>query len=183
VIDPEIAAAAVNVLDKERSYFRNKRGDPTRIQFSMESEVALTPKQIMVKAFDILITKLERVKASVNNEEVDTGFLTTREASPGYEFVFKNEDDTLGNLLQSLIYNDTIRKAKPLQSSEPTLTYVGYCCPHPLDPVMVLRLVIDPDTEQTPTADTYKTFFRSHVDRIHAMLTGLRAAWMDFAPK
>jgi len=193
VVDPEVAATAANVLDKERSYFKNRRGDPTRIQFSLESEVALTPKQIMEKAFDVLLGKIERVRAAINNEEIDVGFLTTRQPQngmTGFEFVFKNEDDTLGNLLQSLIYNETIRKGgkQPI----PALSYVGYCCPHPLDPTMVLRLVIDDGNNENKeeeqaaaiaTPDAYKTIFRTHVDRIHGVLTGLKAAWMDFAPK
>ena len=187
VIDPEAAAKTQNVLDKERSYYRNSRGDPTRIQFSMESEGALTPKNIMEMAFNVLIGKVERAQAAISNEEVDADYLTTRQAplTPGFEFLFKNEDDTLGNLFQSLIYNETIRKGA--KQSSPPLSYVGYCCPHPLDPTMVLRLVIDPDAATSPTSpatpDTYKAIFKSHVDRIHGILVGLRASWMDFAPK
>ena len=188
VVDPDAAANAANVLDKERAYFRNKRGDPTRIQFSMESEGALTPKNIMDMAFKVILGKLERVQASISNEEVaieDGNYLTTRKSpnGPGFELLFKNEDDTLGNLFQSLIFNETIRKGD--KQPAPALSYVGYCCPHPLDPTMVLRLVMDPETtdETAATPEAYKAMFSAHVDRIHGMITGLRAAWLEFAPK
>ena len=178
MVDPEAAANASNILDKERSFYQNKRGDPTRIQFSMETESALTPKQIVDKAFQVLIDKVERGKDMATMRSND--YITTR-ATPngaGYEFLFANEDDTLGNMLQSLIYNETIRK--PAQPS-PAVTYVGYCCPHPLDPTMVLRLVVD--EKEQPTPDTYVTLFNAHMQRIYGILVGLRSAWNDFAPK
>ena len=178
IIDPETAAHADNMLDKERAYYRNKRGDPTRIRFAMESEGNLTPKIIVDKAFQVILEKVERTQAALAGE--DNNYITARTTPNGlgYEFVFMNEDDTLGNLFQSLIFNETIRKT---QQSSPVVTYVGYGCPHPLDPSMVVRLVID--DEEKPTADMYKALFSAHVDRIHGFLTGLRADWLDFAPK
>lgn len=179
VVDPEAAANATNILDKERAFYQNNRGDPTRIRFAMESEGALTPKVIVGKAFDVLLKKIEKAQASMEGE--DNGYLQIRPTTndgKGYEFVFMNEDDTLGNLLQSLIYNETIRKTK---QQSPKVVYVGYCCPHPLDPTVVVRIVIDDDDK--PSADDYKTLFKSHLDRIHGLLTGLRADWVDFAPK
>lgn len=179
VVDPEAAANADNVLDKERAYFRNNRGDPTRIRFAMESEGALSPKIIVDKAFQVILDKIERAQAALSGEDNDYIIMRdTLNGGKGFEFVFANEDDTLGNLIQSIIYNETIRKTN---QSSPVVTYVGYCCPHPLDPSVVLRLVIN--DEEAPTHDMYKTLFSAHIDRIHGIMTGLRAAWDDFAPK
>lgn len=181
VVNPEAAAGATNILDKERCYYKDKRGDPTRIHFSIETECALTPKELVDRAFSVVLDKLERALAAIQNP--DDAYVTHRPAKDtrGREFVFQNEDDTLGNLIQSLTYNETLRK----KQTTPFVTYVGYCCPHPLDPTMVVRLVAQ-ETEEDDTEvpeDTYVNIFRSHVQRIQAMLTGLRAAWDDFAPK
>jgi len=180
IVDPEAAQQFTLPLDKERAYFKNKRGDPTRIHFAIESEGALTPKQLVHMAFDVLNEKLERTKNILSGNADGEGFLVSRFAqngTKGFEFVFNNEDDTLGNLLQSLIYNETLRKREQLP---PIVSYVGYFCPHPLDPTMVVRLVID--GEDVP-AETYAGVFLTHVTRIQGIIAGLKAAWEDFAPR
>jgi len=131
-------------------------------------------------AFDVLLEKLERTKNILSGNADGEGFLVARFAqngTKGFEFVFNNEDDTLGNLLQSLIYNETLRKR---EQQPPVVSYVGYFCPHPLDPTMVVRLVID--GEDVPT-ETYTGVFLTHVTRIEGIIAGLKAAWEDFAPR
>lgn len=183
MVDNEAASQITNILDKERAFVKNQYGDPTSIQFAVESEVALTPKQIMAMAFDVIIGKLERVTNAISNSEIDAGYLTIRESlngMAGFEFVFLNEDYTLGNLLQSLIYNETIRKGD--QQPHPKLSYVGFCCPHPLDPTMVLRLVIEGEQE-AKSVDAYKSILKTHTDKIYDKLVALKTEWLDFAPK
>ena len=180
IVDPDAAQKLAQPLDKERAYFKNARGDPTRIHFAIETESALTPKQLVHMAFDVLLEKLERTKNILSGNADGEGFLVARFAqngTKGFEFVFNNEDDTLGNLLQSLIYNETLRKR---EQQPPVVSYVGYFCPHPLDPTMVVRLVID--GEDVPT-ETYTGVFLTHVTRIEGIMAGLKAAWEDFAPR
>ncbi len=122
-----------NVLDKERTYHKNKYGDPTHFIFEIESECGLTPKYLVSKAIEILMNKLHKVIQDLDD-------IQTKRAKSGYEFHFKDEDDTLGNILQSLMHNSLVREKK-------LISYVGYYCPHPLDSLMVLKIIFEEDKE------------------------------------
>ena len=140
--DPELAAKATNVLDKERAYARNQYGDPTSFLFHIECEAGLTPYYLVLKVFEILKNKLERTITELYQEPSSYVSYAPSERGTGFNFSFKNEDDTYGNLLQSLMYNHYIRQKKPTEKGK-QVTYVGYVCPHPLEQVMNFNVVID----------------------------------------
>ena len=191
--DPRIASEVSGILEKERAYYKDSRGDPTHIHFAIESECALTPRYLVNKAFEILIAKVRNNLTLTPPRVVIRPVAATLMATPavagapgasdnatnlGYEFVFANEDDTLGNLLQSIIFNETIRK-------ESDVTYVGYYCPHPLDPSMVLRLCVknmEAVGEGGDAEGRVIEILKAQMQKILALLETLQAEWNDFAP-
>lgn len=193
--DPRIASEVSGILEKERAYYKDSRGDPTHIHFAIESECALTPRYLVNKAFEILIAKVRNNLTLTPPRVVIRPVAATLMATPavagapgdangasnanlGYEFVFANEDDTLGNLLQSIIFNETIRK-------ESDVTYVGYYCPHPLDPSMVLRLCVknmEAVGEGGNAEGRVIEILKAQMQKILALLETLQAEWNDFAP-
>jgi DNA-directed RNA polymerase subunit L len=201
--DPRIASEVSGILEKERAYYKDSRGDPTHIHFAIESECALTPRYLVNKAFEILIAKVRNNLTLTPPRVVIRPVAATLMATPavagpgasgapkaiesnanlGYEFVFANEDDTLGNLLQSIIFNETIRK-------ETDVTYVGYYCPHPLDPSMVLRLCVKNmeavgagvGSEGGDAEGRVIEILKAQMQKILALLETLQAEWNDFAP-
>jgi DNA-directed RNA polymerase subunit L len=179
--DPKLAAAATNMLDKERAYLRNKFGDPTAFNFALETETGLSVKYIFGKAINVLSDKLDMVATEIKN--ADSTKVTMKELTTavdatgatnvvGVEFTFNNEDDTLGNILQSLIHVHNVRKG-----DESAISYVGYLCPHPLEPRMLLTI----RSGKLATVNDYITFLSGECARIQEILDGVKSEWDIFA--
>lgn len=151
------------VLDKERAYLRNEYGDPTAIKFEIESECALTPKYLVSKAIEILMQKLDKVileladadskyvkladtsAEAIEGAGADAG---TKGSANSRMFIFTEETDTLGNFLQSYMHDHYIRDKNPTSKNK-QVSYVGYLCPHPLEKVMHLTVIIDRDAKES----------------------------------
>lgn len=175
--DPLSAAQAQGVLDKERAYIRNEFNDPIAFRFQVEPYTALTPQYLVSKAFDILRSKLQKIITELYQDPSD--YVQTRvwtgEDGFGQEFVFQNEDDTIGNLLQSLMYNYYILGQKPTEHGR-TVNYVGYICPHPLEPIMILRIVF---SEEAPLSEYIEALAES-CRRIDADMQAIQTEWIRF---
>ena len=142
IVDPKRADLVSNVLDKERAFYRNAFGEPTSFKFELESETGLSAKYIVDKAISILLDKIEMVINEVRNADSEKVTITEKEVDKSkdeqivkcVEYTFNKEDDTLGNILQSLMHNKYIR------TNDKDIEYVGYLCPHPLEPRMLLNI-------------------------------------------
>lgn len=141
--------AKFDCLDADRHFYVNEYGDPCRFLFKIESECALSPNHLFNSAIRVLKHKLLELKSVIDNDEQrEEGQISEKiqiekfDAIPGcYQFVFVEEDDTVGNILQSFIMQKYIRNGELFQGY--TVVYVGYCVPHPLDRKMVVRLVLE----------------------------------------
>ena len=122
-------------IEQERNYYKNEYGDPLQIKVDIEAVAALSPRYLVGKAIAILIDKVKTFMAT-------EAFSTPKRTDGGCEFHIEGEDDTLGNILQSLTHNHYIRD-KHETSRQKTLTYVGYYCPHPLETCVVVKLCME----------------------------------------
>jgi len=157
--DPKLLAQLPensSILDKERCYFRNEYGDPTAIKFEMEMECGLTAKYLISKALEILMNKLDRILVEIISDKSEYITMQVPETNNGYMFTFDNENDTLGNFLQSNMHNHYIR-AKNLTAHNKSISYVGYMCPHPLEKVMQLVVIIQNKESTSGTSGTTGT--------------------------
>lgn len=174
--DPTQASKVEGILEKERAYIKNEYQEPTAIEFSIEIENGGAMKQhqavryVMGKAFENLIDKLDK---TVQHEDTH---VVCKVIENGFEFVFENEDDTLGNLLQSLMYNRHIRGGEMYQNVN--ISYVGYTCPHPLDPTMILRIMFE-DKKQRDESFAW-SLLTDNCSRIRSILTGMSNEWHQF---
>ncbi len=175
--DPVESAKADGILNKERAFIRNEYNEPTAIEFSFEIENGNAMKDtdaaryLVTKAIDVLVQKLD--KALLHDEE----YVTCKEISNGFEFTFENEDDTLGNLLQSLMFNRHVREGNPYQDVK--ISYVGYVCPHPLDPTMVLKIMFEDDTVKHDTSYAW-SLLMDNCSWIRGILMGITNEWLRF---
>jgi len=126
-----------NILDKERSYHKNIYGDPSKINFQIETINGLSYKYLFNKALNIIIEKLENLITKLINKEIDIEPVSNCENS--YNFQINDEDDTLGNIIQSLIHNKYIRE----NTNNKLCYYVGYICPHPLINQLIVRFTLN----------------------------------------
>lgn len=170
-----------DVLQRERNYIKNDYGDPTAIQFSMEPELGLTPKYLVAKALEILRTKAETVDRELElNPSEKVLFEKHPEIPDTYDLHIQFEDDTFGNLFQSLVYNEYIRATKKILDDKFTMSYIGYYAPHPLDPKIVIRMTLKNDEGITATATEFKTAFKTCLRLVNHTLKDVYDAWIRF---
>ena len=182
--DPKEADKKTNILDKERSYYKNKYGDPVRFKFDIESiNHNIGPKYLVSKSLDIIINKLNLLKQELNKEASDKVKIQQFQDIQGtYEFIIEDEDDTLGNIIQSYIHNHFIRENNKYKDKI-SCTYIGYICPHPLKSLMILRIsledVSDPNSPNSP--NIFASFLEDYCSIIADELSSLKNEWSKFA--
>jgi DNA-directed RNA polymerase I and III subunit RPAC1 len=140
-----------NALDQYKNFKKNKYDEPNEFIFQIESECRLRPTYLFFKGLKILISKLENfiINLSANNDSIIINQLGN--VDNFYQISIKNEDHTLLNTLQCLIYKQNFQGTdgsnfleKSLQKNK-VLDYIGYYQPHPLDNLIYLKLKFNAD--------------------------------------
>lgn len=166
--DEKEAEKKDNVLDKQRSYYKNIYGDPSKINFQIEPLNGLSYKYLFKKALDIIIDKIENLNIKLTNNEIKIE--EVQNCPNSFNFHIDDEDDTLGNLIQSIIHNKYIR------ANDNKCTYVGYICPHPLINQLIVRFTLDSDNK-----DDFYTFFIENLKDIIKIIEKIRSDWNAFS--
>ena len=180
--DPKEADKKTNILDKERSYYKNKYGDAVRFKFDIESiNHNIGPKYLVSKSLDIIIGKLELLRRELNNTDAATKVKIQQfqDIAGTYEFIIEDEDDTLGNIIQSHIHNHFIRENNKYKDKI-SCTYIGYICPHPLKSLMILRISLENAGGASDTK-IFSAFLDDNCAIIAEELSKIKNDWMKFA--
>jgi len=166
-----------NVLDKHRSFHKNKYGDPSKIEFQIETVNALSYKYLFSKAIDIIIEKLNDIIYKLEIKTIPIEKVDTYEYS--YNFHIDNEDDTIGNLIQSLIHNKYIRDNydNKIKYKDHKFNYIGYICPHPLINKLIIRITL----ENTTNTDIYYEFLIDNCKEIIKKMEDINNQFKQFA--
>jgi DNA-directed RNA polymerase subunit L len=92
-----------------------------------------------------------------------------------YEFIIDNEDDTLGNIIQSYVHNNYVRNKRNVNNM--ACKFIGYICPHPLKSTMIIRITLDNITD--------KYMFIAFMDKVCKEIVGelvdIKTKWNKFA--
>ena len=123
-----------DTLMKYRFFYKNKYGEPSIFHFKIDSECGLHPEELFTQALDTLIAKLNTFAEECASPT--TSITVNKVNATLHDVVIENEDFTLLNVLQSILYNTLIRD----QKTNKVLEYIGYHQPHPLDNKMVLKM-------------------------------------------
>lgn len=178
--NPALAKEKESVLDKERAYFTNEYGEANAVQFEIEPiNNNIGPRYLVNKAIEILIAKLETLITNITSRDIGTNGvkLTQFDNLPNtYEFNIENEDDTLGNIIQSIIHNKYVRNTKATVENM-RCSYIGYICPHPLKTEMILRITLENETNPT----SFIKFLETNCMVIIDMLTNMKTEWNKFS--
>jgi DNA-directed RNA polymerase subunit L len=123
---------------------RDDNGDPKSFLFKIESIGQLNPVFIFQSGVKLLGQRMRDIKVELStlyssrHEETKT-FKSPRVTliadNDEYLMTFKNEDHTLGIILQDML----LRIAKDKDPENYDKWFVGYRIPHPLTPEMVMR--------------------------------------------
>lgn len=136
-VGDKIGEIIVDEIYIERNYKKNEYGEPTDVRFLFESVNNLSGEYLIKASIQIIINKLEKIKNALKDDNENKKLLELKAVNEtSYEFVFSEEDDTIGNILQSYIHNKYVR------AKDTKCTYVGYVCVHPLQYTMNLRITL-----------------------------------------
>jgi len=122
-------------MEIQRCYKMDPSGEPYSFDFIVESIGVLKPAYIIGRAIEILQKKL-LAYASIDSGDLPES-VKMRPADArmkGFDFMFQQEDHTLGNLLSTWMEKNLMDKE---------ITFVGYKVPHPLRDEMLLRVGVE----------------------------------------
>ena len=127
-------------MEAARCYLE-ENGEPYSFDFTVETVGVLTPVYILARAISLIQAKCIRY-ASINVGDLPETLKVVPADSQlqGFDFIFDQEDHTLGNLFQTWIEQNL------MDSGE--ISFAGYKVPHPLRDQMVLRIGVEKDGQQ-----------------------------------
>lgn len=129
-LNPKQAEVRYNTLDYQRAFHKNEYNEPDQFIFNIEPECILSTKEIFQQSLEYLIDKIDNLidfketKITVSNEK------------DFYKIILNDETHTIGNLLQSILYNIHVREKKSKQ-----ISFIGYFVPHPLEKRVFMKIV------------------------------------------
>lgn len=130
-------------MEIDRVYLKDESGEPYSFDCVVESVGVLNPYYIVKRAIEVGIDLCRRY-SNMNQAGLPENVYVQPASSriKGYDFIFTEEDHTLGNLLQSYIdYN--------MMGSGSGVDFVGYKVPHPLRDEMVLCIGVEDGSDET----------------------------------
>jgi len=135
--DIEFKAKNWKLLEGLRYVYKNS------FDYVIESVGIYDNEEIMIKSCNILLSKLNNIKQMILEDDIEIiESLSTLENS--YDIILKNEDYTIGNILNYELYSQHYENTK-------ILNYVGFKKKHPHDTDSLLRIAFSekPDSRQT----------------------------------
>jgi DNA-directed RNA polymerase subunit L/DNA-directed RNA polymerase alpha subunit len=163
-------------LDIYRYFKKNKYDEPNEFIFLIESECGLRPTYLFFKGLLILNEKLELFieNLKTNNESVDITQMGN--VDNFYQIGIKNEDHTLLNTLQCMIYKQNFQKSTTVSKK---IEYIGYFQPHPLDNLMYIKIKFNADLKTDK--EFTKTFMIEEVQKSITDIHIIIKDWIKFS--
>lgn len=172
-------------LELERGYARNAYGDPVAFRFELEPVTGLSAYYLVSKAFETLAKKALTVCNELYQASSSKVALESNDQG-GADLVVADEDDTLGHLVHSLMFNRFVRDRGETEEGR-TVAFVGYFAPHPLQKSVVVRALLgqrgaDGDLaalKGLPLRE-YRALFAQGLDLVGAQVQEVLDAWKAF---
>ena len=132
-------------MEIQRCFKVNEQNEPYSFDFILESVGVLNPMYIVARAIQALQEKCMKYASIDTGDLPETVTVGPADARmKGFDFIFSNEDHTLGNLLQTWMDINLVDKGD--------ITFVGYKIPHPLKDEMLLRIGVEDGKELSARA-------------------------------
>lgn len=134
-----------NTMQIKRCYLMNEKQQPYSYDFTIETIGTLPIKYIVSRACDVgenLCNRYVNIDTIVNDKNISVSPANSRII--GFDFLIRQQDHTLGNLLQTWLVENHIEG-----TSVPKITYAGYSVPHPLRDEIILRIGVEDGKEET----------------------------------
>ena len=163
-------------MEAARCYLE-ENGEPYSFDFTIESVGVLSPEAIVARALVVLQARCMRY-ATINVGDLPDNLrvVPADGALQGFDFLFTQEDHTLGNLFQTWIEQNAMVAA---DGAETDISFVGYKVPHPLRDEMLLRVGVERDGQQVTARAAVARAAKGCAD----MFMSWRAALEPFVPQ
>ena len=130
-------------MEAQRCFLVNEKGEPNSFDFIIESAGVYDPFDIVIEALKSIERKCSKYAALDKGELPDNiKIQPTKKEARGFDIYFQNEDHTLGNLLSTYIDENLL---DPHGLAEGTVSFCGYCVPHPLRDEMLMTILCKED--------------------------------------
>jgi DNA-directed RNA polymerase subunit L len=139
----------------DKLFLTNDNNLPLCFIFKIESLNIISTKDIIPSAINVLINKLNKFITNIQNEELVINRANISKVS--FDIHIHNEDDTLGNILQSYLYQDK------------DIEFVGYDIPHPLYKIVLLRIALHNNNDK----DHIKNTIINNINNLISLLNKL----------
>jgi len=136
---PEQLTRRYELTERARFFYMNDKEEPNVFTFTVESVGVIPPLIIFHRAINILKEKIHSFISNLiaKNENI-INIKPSENLNGGYDLIVKDEDDTLGNIIQShlcMMYADYA-----LPKEQRKLKYIGYKRPHPLEKHIIFAI-------------------------------------------
>lgn len=127
------------VSERGRFFYTNEKGEPDRFLFKVESVGVIPPLVIFHQGVKLLIDKINLfISNLVNRNKSVVTIEPSKQISKGFDIYIIDEDDTLGNIVQSYLSNAYCDYLIPQE--ERLLNFIGYKKPHPLENYIIISV-------------------------------------------
>lgn len=157
-----------NTLDKFRHFKTNKYDEPNSFQFDIESEARVSPEYLFFKSIEIIKGRLQRLLENIIDNKITINKIKNTQNL--YEFIIENEGHTIGNLIQSILYNIHIR-----DNEKKDINFIGYKCPHPLENTLIINIRFTNNIN----SNEVNAIFRKGITDIQDILDNINKKWID----
>ena len=130
----------------QRSYLQDERGEPYSFDFTVESKGVLDVGYIVMRACDKGAELFARYAGMSSGKDIpdDVDVSPSEAEMTGFDFLFKGQDATLANMLQTYLVDNHIDG-----TAEPKITFAGWRQGHPLKGEVFLRVGVADRSEAT----------------------------------
>lgn len=151
-----------NTLEAKRLYLKNKDGQPSVYEMTLENCGNYDNKTIMSFGMDILKLKLIQLSDEIKHKNKDKFKISLgNNKFESYDIELYNENDTIGNLLTSYMLDDK------------NVKFCGYKIPHPLKKILIIRISLEKDN----TMNNVLKLIHNTIEHLVKMIDTMKKEW------
>ena len=167
-------------LEKQKYFHKNDYDEPNYFHYTITSECRIPSEYLFFKSILIINQKINKIIELIIKEENSFKYLD--KTIDMYELNITEEKHTIGNLLQSLMYNKYVREER-----KNLIKFIGYRCPHPLENHLFIRLQINNENEDFKNKTNQEKeklinkIFIDGCEEIQNDLNNINKKWIEFS--
>lgn len=171
-------------LEKMRYFVTSDSGEPCHFTFNIDSECRMRPQYLVMKALMVLHDKVLILKAALEDAQDQSVSIAPFGNVPGlFQVSIMHEGHTMGNLLQSLLFNKYLRDAAPpgAEGAKSPIEFVGYHQPHPLEDYVFLKVKLATQEFESGNESRLRQLLENALKSVGDSMAALAVQWYSDA--